>query len=381
MVKRVGYLMPRIASPENLREAFLRAAKGKSMKNDVIRFREHLKENLRKIEQGLLTCNYDFNSYHFFKIYDPKQRVICAASFPDRIVFHAVIRICHPVFDRFQIFDSYACRVGKGTYRALDRALHYCRRYEWFAKLDVCKYFDSIDHDVLMNQLCKLFKDPQLLILLKKIVGSYSVKDFRGLPIGNLTSQYFANHYLSVADHYAKEQMHVKAMVRYMDDILLFSSNKEKLMENVRDLSYFLKEQLKLELHEPIINRTFYGIPFLGYVVKKDCLRLHQRSRKRFVKKMMLLTRSLEDGTIDENDYVNHATCLMAFINKADVDDFKYSLSNKKGIYPYELEPRETWRQLEQQREELPCLEPQQQHSFEPQQQQRLPLGSIALSK
>ena len=339
MVKRVGFLMPRIASYENLREAFLRAVKGKSTKKEVVLFRDRLDENLHLIKQLLLSNSYEFNNYRFFTICDPKQRVICAASFQDRVVFHAVMRICHPVFDNFQIADSYACRVGKGTYRALEKAQLYCKKFEWFAKLDVCKYFDSIDHVILQRQLCRLFKDPGLLSLFARIIGSYSVNHHRGLPIGNLTRQYFANHYLSIADHYVKEQMHIKAMVRYMDDILLFSSSKEKLMADVKELILFIKKQLKLDLHEPIINRTAFGVPFLGYVVKMDCLRLHQRSRNRFVKKMSNLSRLLEEGCIDDREYAERATCLMSFIDKADVNDFKYKISTQEGIYPYELEP------------------------------------------
>lgn len=143
----------------------------------------------------LLDGSFRFGQYHFFTVYDPKRRTICAASFPERVVFHAMMRICHPVFDDFQIFDSYASRIGKGTYKALERAQQYAKRYQYFAKLDVCKYFDSIDHEVMLHQLCRLFKDSQLLIFFRDLLDSYETSEGRGLPIGNLTSQYFANDY------------------------------------------------------------------------------------------------------------------------------------------------------------------------------------------
>lgn len=334
MVKRVGNLMERIASLENLHEAFLRASRGKSGKKSVVSFREHLDENLLRIRQQLLEGSYELGKYHFFTIHDPKKRTICAASFPDRVVFHALMRICHPVFDNYQIFDSYASRVGKGTYKALERAQYFCGRYTWFAKLDVCKYFDSIHHDVLRHQLCRLFKDSRLLLLFDRILESYSVTEKRGLPIGNLTSQYFANHYLSLADHYAKEQLRVKAMVRYMDDVLIFSDSCEELKRQIGDLMRYVEDGLRLDLHTPIVNRTRFGVPFLGYTVRSSHLRLGLRSRRRFVSKMKGLSYLLNEGNIGEQEFTTRATCLFAFIEKAEVKGFKYQQFQKNGIYP-----------------------------------------------
>ena len=215
--------MPRIARIVNLHEAFLRDARGKAGKRAVIDFRNGLDENLMEMRRQLMEGSFCFGKYHFFTICDPKQRTICAASFSERVAFHAMMRICHPVFDDYQIFDSYASRIGKGTYKALERTQQFASRYQWFAKLDICKYFDSIDHQVLLQQLCRLFKDAQLLIYFRNLLDSYETLSGKGLPIGNLTSQYFANHYLAVADHYVKEQLGVPAMGRYMDDVLLLT--------------------------------------------------------------------------------------------------------------------------------------------------------------
>ena len=324
MPKRVGDLMPRIASLENLHEAFLRAARGKAGKRAVIDFRNRLDENLVEMSRQLLDGTFHFGQYHFFTIYDPKRRTICAASFPERVVFHAMMRICHPVFANYQIFDSYASRIGKGTYKALERAQHFAHRYQWFAKLDICKYFDSIDHQMLLRQLCRLFKDPQLLIFFRDLLDSYETSPGKGLPIGNLTSQYFANHYLSVADHFMKEQVSVPAMVRYMDDVLIFSDDKTQLLSYVAAFRYFAERELRLEVHEPVVNHIRFGVPFLGYVVYGDRLRLNHCSRVRFCLKMDELTEQHHLHYITEREFAMRASCLHAFIDKAESADFRY---------------------------------------------------------
>jgi hypothetical protein len=283
------------------------------------------------MSKQLLDGTFIFGHYHFFTVYDPKKRIICAASFPERVAFHAMMRICHPVFDDFQICDSYASRIDKGTYKALERARQFAHRYKWFAKMDVCKYFDSIDHEVMLRQLCRLFKDPQLLIYFRDLLDSYETSEGRGLPIGNLTSQYFANHYLAVCDHFVKEQLHVKAVVRYMDDILIFADDKQQLLLEVDGVRQFIRSELHLELHEPVVNRTGFGIPFLGYVVFPDRLRLNLRSRRRFCQKMDRLNESFLLGIIDEREYSMRASCLYAFIDKADTADFRFHHSQSNA--------------------------------------------------
>lgn len=329
--------MPRIAAMENLHEAFLRAAKGKAGKHAVREFREHLDENLSLMSRQLLDGTFQFGRYHFFTVYDPKQRTICAASFPERVAFHAMMRICHPVFDNYQTNDSFASRKGRGQYAALERTQHYARKYQWFAKIDMRKYFDSIDHEVMLSQLSRLFKDKQLMLYFRDLIDSYETTAGKGLPIGNLTSQYFANHYLAVADHYAKQQLHVPAMVRYMDDVLLFGDDKNVLLEHIHLFNIYAREELKLETHAPVVNRTWMGIPFLGYVVKPHHLRLNGRSLLRFRHKMSRLQYELAAGITDDATYAKHATCLMAFVEKASVTKLKQKMNQTQGMYPQGL--------------------------------------------
>ena len=331
-MKRVGNLMERIVHPENLREAFLRAARGKSEKKEVVRFRENLDAELDSIAQRLISGEYRFDSYRFFTIYDPKKRRICAAPFADRVTFHAMMRICHPVFDNYQIFDSYASRKGKGQYQALERARQFAGKYRWFAKLDVCSFFDSIDHGVMLSQLASLFKDKLLLSHFQTLLDSYHTVKGKGLPIGNLTSQYFANHYMAVADHYAKEQLGVKGLVRYMDDVIFFGNDKQQLLGQVSRYTTFVSQELRMDMHPMILNRTECGIPFLGYVVYKYKLRLNIRSCRRYKKKVLELSTKLLNDEIKETEFLTRMTALTSFVCKADSNSFRKKVYNQKQV-------------------------------------------------
>lgn len=335
MPKRVGLLMPRICCLENLHEAFLRSVRGKAGKQAVVRMRSHLDEHLLRLQRELLDGTFRFGVYNFFEVMDPKRRTICASSFPERVAAHAMMRICHPVFEQYQTNDSFASRPGRGIYTALQHAQRLSCRHRWFAKLDVCKFFYSIHHEVMMAQLCRLFKDPLLLRHFSSIIRSYEFTPQRGLPIGNLTSQYFANHYLSVADHWAKEQLHVAGMARYMDDVLLFADDAQLLRRQVTELTRYMERELLLRLHEPVVNQTRFGIPFLGYVVHGDRLRLSGRSSRRFRQKMLHLADDLRRGVISEQEYTMRATCLVAFVSKADSGGYRrYLQQHYQGIYP-----------------------------------------------
>ena len=230
-MKRSGKLYRHIAEWDNLLIAFYNAARGKRLKPDVALYEKNLYENLKTLQTHLIEQHVSIGNYRFFKIYDPKERLICAAPFEERVLHHAIINITGLVFERLQIYDSYACRKGKGTNVALLRALYFTKQYPYFLKLDMKKYFDSIPHSKLAVLLAAKFKDKALLNLFDKLLASYCVTEGRGLPIGNLTSQYFANFYLGIFDHYAKEKMQVKGYVRYMDDVLLFADTTQEKKE------------------------------------------------------------------------------------------------------------------------------------------------------
>lgn len=230
-MKRTRVDIEQVADPENLKLAFWKAQKGKHGNVEVEDFRCNLDKNLFQLQLQLLSGDVNVGNYHYFTIYDPKERKICAASFSERVLHHALMNVCHPIFESYQIFDSYATRKNKGTYAALDRAKQYQSKFEYFLKLDVRKFFDTISHNKLKNALRNKIKGNEILQLFYKIIDSYHTNLGRGIPIGNLTSQYFANHLLAEADHFVKEKLRVKAFVRYMDDMVLWGYNKNELLK------------------------------------------------------------------------------------------------------------------------------------------------------
>lgn len=321
--------MEKVVRPDNLFDAFLRAKRGKGGNAEMLHFQQNLEEELDCIAGELLADRYSVGSYFRFTVYDPKKRTICAAPFRDRVAMHALMRVCHPVFDNYQIFDSYASRKQKGTYAAIDRARMFVRKYQWFAKLDVCHFFDSVSHQVLMTQLKSLFKDQLLTGCFQRIIEGYHTLPGQGLPIGNLTSQYFANHYLSSGDHFLKENLHVPAMVRYMDDIILFDNDRHRLLDIISSYVDYVENTLRLQMHDPIVNSCRFGLPFLGYVVFPDKLHLNQRSRKRFLRNLSHLNWLFESESISEIDYHRRLTAAFSFVRHAHATKFQQKALDK----------------------------------------------------
>lgn len=333
-MKRVGNLYSQIAEPDNLRLAFWKAQRGKGGKQDVEVFRRALAAQLRSLREELLAESVALGDYHYFTVFDPKERRICAASFKERVLHHAIMNICAPAFERYQAHDSYASRPGKGTYAALARAQVFARRYEWYLKLDVRKYFDSIDHAVLAEQLKRLFKDPQLLRLFGRIIATYETERGRGVPIGNLTSQFFANHYLAVLDHRCKEELRVPAYVRYMDDMLLWHDDKDALVAGGHALRDLADRDLRLELKPFCLNRTSKGVSFLGYRVFPWVTRLTRRSRTRYAAKLEHCYESLASGEWTQGECADHVAALVAFTEHAQARGFRRKVLENVGCCP-----------------------------------------------
>ena len=322
-MKRAGNLYSKIADMENLRLAYIKARRGKEGKPDVYSYGKNVEKKLLSIREVLITGKIKPGEYHFFTIYEPKERLICAASFGDRVLHHAIINICHPYFERYQIHDSYATRIEKGQYAALERAKVFQEKYLWFCKLDIRKYFDSIDHALLLKLLAKRFKDKQLLSLFAIIIHSYQTAPGNGLPIGNLTSQYFANFFLAHADHYIKEIIKVPAYVRYMDDMVFWSHNHDELIEWRNNFISFLNNELQLVVKPDCINHTSKGLPFLGYVLSGKRVRLNKHSKQRFLTKITYYNQLLRKGLWDQRVFANHVLPLVAFTRYASAHNLR----------------------------------------------------------
>jgi retron-type reverse transcriptase len=257
---------------------------GKSQKHTVIDFYLNLDANLAAIAAELRSGSYIPGPYNTFLIKDPKERIISASPVQDRIVQHALMNCYDPVFERQQIYDSYACRLHKGTQKAVLRAFHFAKsRYfplpGFFLKMDVRKYFDSIDHYTLKNLLAKFIKEKKARAFFYTIIDSYHFTPGKGLPIGNLTSQYFANQYLSSLDHYLKEKLQVKKYIQYMDDMLIFGEDKSRLKDLYHASIEYASNMLQLQLKQVVLSSLYNGAPFLGFLIKPHGIFLQKKSK------------------------------------------------------------------------------------------------------
>lgn len=309
---------------DNIRIAYWKASKRKHFKAEIIKFGyPSVEANLVRLKRTIEDGNAEIGNYHYFKIFDPKERNIVAVPFSERIIHHAIINVCESDFEKFQFCHSYACRKGKGVHKALEKAMGYQRKYRYCVKIDIRKYFDSIDHGILIKQLHRMYKDPKLLELFTDIINSYQVTPNKGIPIGNFTSQYFANHYLGYADHFAKEKLKVIAYVRYMDDIMMWGNDRSQLLSDAKSLRNYLKDKLKLDLKIFLCAPTSAYIGFLGYRISRYGLKLSSTSAKRYIKKVIRMFELYNLGLADQNSLYRHLQSSVAFVDRASANAIK----------------------------------------------------------
>lgn len=324
-MKRVGNLFPRILQRGNLRLAVTKALRGKRQRRDAQRFVSDLEGNLSRLQNELSAGNVHVGNCQQFIIWDPKQRTITAPCFRERVLHHAIMNVCEPIFERWLVADTYACRVDKGRLACVDRARGFARRYHYFLKMDVRRYFDSISHDILLRQLCRRFKDADLLQLLQRIIESYRVAPGRGLPIGALTSQHLANFYLGTLDRFVKEDRAIRGYVRYMDDFVVWADSIGALKTVQEEIIEVLDDGLSLcPKHNSILNRTDFGMDFLGLRVFRDHLRLARRSKVRYARKVKCLEALFEEGEIAESDLQRRVGSMTAFIMTQGVCSWRF---------------------------------------------------------
>lgn len=316
-MKRAGHLFERVTDYENLLLAYSKALRGKRAKEEVKRFAEDVPGRIRRMKEELENGTFRVGRYRYFKIRDPKERVICAACFEERVFHHALMAVCHEVFERHLTGDTYATRRGMGGYAALDKALKGVTRYRQVAKLDFRKYFDSIRHETLKAQLGRLFKDGRVLDCLFRVIDSYEASPGRGIPIGNLTSQYMANHYLSGLDRKVREEWGVPLYVRYMDDMLLAADDRATLKRAVARLEAYADAELGLTLKPAQYARAETGVCFLGYRLRPHRLCLSSRAKRRFVRRWKDYERRYGEGEWTEADLRARESTIFSFIAHA----------------------------------------------------------------
>lgn len=303
-MKRYGHLFEKVVSFDNLLLAAGKALKGKKHTDSASAFYFNMENEILSLQEELEEKKYKPRPLKFFVVREPKVRKIGAAEFRDRVVHHAICHVLEPIFEKSYIYHSYACRKDKGTHRAIKQAQRYCRKYEYFLKCDIEKYFAGIPHQVLKQILSDRFKDPGLLWLLDIIIDSTDSGD-RGIPIGNLTSQHFANFYLDKMDHFIKDVLQVKGYLRYMDDFILFGPDKVKLHLLKAKVTDFLSGTLLLKLKEEstLVAPCYTGVPFLGFRIFPGIIRIKKENKNRWLKNLKKRVREFEAGLIDEEKY------------------------------------------------------------------------------
>lgn len=291
----------------NLLAAHKRAKKGKRFRDEVIRFEMNLEENLMNIGKELLNGTYEFGRFREFRIYEPKERIIKVLPYRDRIVHQLYVEEClKPIFVKDFIKDSYACIKGRGVHQAINKLHFYMKKIAlenlnyYILKCDVSKYFYSVDHELLYGTICKRIKDREFLSFTRKIIFCNNEK--KGIPIGNYTSQYFANIFLNRLDKYIKEELKIRYYVRYMDDFVILLNSKEECKLYREKIEIFL-DSLKLKLNP----KTAYfknedGVNFCGYKLFNDKILLKNKNKtrlKRWFRKLQKMY-SNDEITLEE---------------------------------------------------------------------------------
>ena len=303
------HIFEEIISVQNLLSAWKEFKRGKMSKSDVRDFLLNLEDNIFRLHEELLMGIYQPDKYDFFYVRDPKLRPIHKATVKDRVVFQAVFRVLYHIFDCLFIFDSYSCRFRKSTHAGVKRLADFIKkesqnysRCVFVLKCDVKQFFYSIDHQILLNLIKLQIIDADVLNLFEKIIRSFCTSPGKGLPLGNVNSQLFANVYLNELDQFVKHVLKERYYVRYCDDFVIVSSDIFHLQNLVPKLSEFLQNRLQLILHprKVEIRKLRQGIDFLGYVTLPHYRVLRTKTKKRMFKKIFKEVEECNRGEIDD---------------------------------------------------------------------------------
>lgn len=330
----------KICSFEELYEAHRNARKKKRFRQDVMEFTDRLEENLIQIQNELIWETYNVGRYRQFYVREPKLRLVMALQYRDRIVQWAIYKHLNPFYDKMFIEDSYACRVGKGSHKAIERMQYWLRQVDrkpgkwYYLKLDISKYFYRVDHAILLEILGRRIKDDKLMKLLDKIVNCEETnfglppgvspsecptRDWLpdvGMPIGNLTSQLFANIYLNELDQYAKHELGIHYYIRYMDDIIILSDSKKELHQIKADIEQFLNFRLRLSLNKKTAIRPIStGLEFVGYKMWPTHTKLRKPSSRRILRCFKKVCQLYRAGELSRAQFTHTAASYSGVIS------------------------------------------------------------------
>jgi RNA-directed DNA polymerase len=362
-MKRVGGLFDAIGDASTLTRAAWRAARGKRGRPEVRRFLGRLDAEVAGLSRQLRAGRFEFGAYRNFAIRDPKTRTIHAPPFRDRVVHHAIVEVAGPVLERGAIAHTYACRTGRGQHAALRQARGWMRHDDWFLKMDVAKYYDSIAHATLRAALARRLRERRLLALFDRLLESHVHTTGRGLPIGALTSQYLGNFYLDGFDHWMLETARQPRYLRYMDDMIALGPHAA--LRELRDRSAARLAALGLRLKDDgVLNRCTLGVPLLGFVLYPDRTRLNRVGRRRLRRRTKELERAWERGTIAEPELQARGEALFAHARGGDDVTWRRTVTGFSRLgeapEPATGDPR---RLVEQRRQELPLGLSQQERA------------------
>lgn len=340
-MKTYKRLFEQIISSENLFIAWERFKKGKRNKRDVAKFEFQLEQNIFSLHRDLKGMKYRHGPYFGFYIRDPKVRHIHKATVRDRIVHHAVFRVLNIVFEPTFIATSFSCRIGKGNHKGMQVLAHMARKASanytrpcYALKCDIRKFFDSVDHGILLALLEKRITDKDILRLLREIIGSFSTSgtlfEKRGLPIGNLTSQLFANVYMNELDQFIKHELKIRYYARYTDDFVIISGTDKEFDYLLERITNFLRDRLRLGLHphKVMIRKLLHGIDFLGYVIRPHHKLPRRKTRRRIERKLGQRLNEYKEGKIEETSLKQSLLSYLGLLSHANAHRFAERLKN-----------------------------------------------------
>lgn len=343
-MKSYNNLWNKFVSFNNLYSAYLKAKKAKPGSLEIREYFFNYEKELFQLQRTLIKGNYNLSKYTSFKIYKPKERTIKYVNFKDRVLHHAVINVIEPIFDKSFIFDSYACRKKKGTHLAMKRLraiIQSGNAPKYYLKCDIKKYFPNIDQDILKRVITKKIKDKRLLNIIYKIIDSDHSEfgTHKGIPIGNLTSQLFANIYLNQLDQYIKQELKIKYYFRYVDDLLIFSNTKKELHIYKSKIRKFLKKELYLQIPKPKtrIGLLKTGVDFVGYQIYPEYIRVRKSNLRNFLKRTKTRIKNNSESLLIESSinswlgYSLHANTrkLNATIFETNFKEYNYLLNKQ----------------------------------------------------